>query len=317
MNERGRESALSPIIAEILMIALILLVAVIAYVFFFQLPLLEKIPMVAVDITKNGSQVFIFHKNGDSLENGTFYVTVNGDRITDRNVSLTGGAYPWSSGEQLVVNYSGTSAIREVKLIYAVPPISVVLASVYFSESMGNITPVNTTPIYIRYPGFTVESWVKWNVLPNPNGDASRNWATIVVDGNTDNNRRYQLQHDQLNNFFEFARQKNSGGMTYMQSTTHPSMGSWYYVVGVYNQTPGTMSIFVNGVRESGVNTGGVDISGLRPSPNIYQVGSPAGITFNSNANQRRFDGTISGLKTYEEALSQAEIVAHYTTGIP
>jgi FlaG/FlaF family flagellin (archaellin) len=91
MKGPERESAISPIIAEILMVALILLAAGIAYVFLFQLPTLEKIPMVAADITKSGNQVSFFFKNGDSLKQGTFYVTLNGDRVPDRDVSLSGG----------------------------------------------------------------------------------------------------------------------------------------------------------------------------------------------------------------------------------
>ena len=122
------------------MVALILIAAVIAYVFVFQIPTIEKIPMVAADITKNGNQVSLLFKNGDPLEQGRFYVTVNGNRVSDGNLSLVGGSYPWSPGERLVLNYS-TSAINDVKLIYLGKPTSVVLASAYFPGSSGNITP--------------------------------------------------------------------------------------------------------------------------------------------------------------------------------
>ena len=146
MIERERESGISPIIAEILMVALILLAAVIAYVSIFQLPSLEKIPMVAVDITKDGNLVTLYHKNGDSLEQGTFYVAVNGNRVPDGNVSLVGGAYPYSPGERLVVNSPGGNPVREVKLVYAVPSVSVVLASAFFPGPAGNTTPLIPTP---------------------------------------------------------------------------------------------------------------------------------------------------------------------------
>ncbi len=316
MYKPARESAITPIIAEILVVALVCLAAVIAYVFIFQLPSIEKIPMVAADITKNGSQVSLLFLNGDPLEQGRFYVTVNGDRVSNGNISLVGGSYPWSPGERLVLNYSGTSAIRDVKLVYLGKPTTVMLASALFPAPSGNSTPVNNTPIYSRYPGFTVEAWVKWNNPPNSGGNVSRQWATIVIDGNSDSNRRYQLQHSSTNSYFEFARQKNSGGMAYIESTTSPSTGVLYQVVGVYNQTPGTMSIYVNGVQEYGANTGGVDSSGLRPSPNIYQIGGPSGITFNGNAHQRIFDGEIKGLNTYEWAMSPAEITANFAKGV-
>jgi hypothetical protein len=142
MNTRQQESGITPIISEILMVALILLAAGIAYVFIFQIPSIEKIPMVAVDITKNGNLVTLFHRNGDSLERGRFFVTVNGNRMPDENVNLVGGAYPWSSGEKLVVNSPSGTAIRDVKLVYAGSPVSMVLASTYFPQSSVTIFSV-------------------------------------------------------------------------------------------------------------------------------------------------------------------------------
>jgi hypothetical protein len=306
------EAGISPIIAEILMIALVCLAAVIAYVFLFQLPTLEKIPMVAADITKNGSQVSIFFKNGDPLEQGRFYVTVNNVRVQDRNVSLFSGAYPWSPGERLIVNYSGLDPVRDVKLIYDGQPVSVILASAYFPGPAGNTTPV----VYTRYPGFTVEAWVKWTHNPTPSNDDQK-WATVVVDGTTDNNRRYQLQHNSDNSKFEFAlaTKTMSGSGTWLASSTTPVSGTWYYVTGVYNKTPGTMSLSVNGAQESGK---GVDSSGLRDSYK-YQVGGPAGINWPNPPpaiQYRKLNGDIRGIKTYEEAFSQAEILAHYQSGV-
>jgi FlaG/FlaF family flagellin (archaellin) len=316
MTEREPESAISPIIAEILMVALVCLAAGVAYVFLFQLPGLDTIPMVAVDITKSGNLITLFHKNGDPLEQGTFYVTVNGDRVPDGNVSLVGGTYPWSSGERLVVNYTGTRATSDVKLIYAKPPGPVVLASAYFTALSGNLTPVNITPVYARYPGFTAEAWVKWNVPTDPGTDTTKRWATIVVDGDRDSNRRYQLEHNQLNSLFEFSAATSSANPQ-VWSTTSPVANTWYHVVGIYNQTdPGNrLRIYVNGVNEKSTS---IDGGGLRASPNRYQVGGPAGIQWPGPANMlRKFNGEIRGLKTYEEALSQAEILAHYQAGAP
>jgi len=303
------------------MVALICLAAGIAYVFIFQIPSIEKIPMVAADITKNGGQVSLFFKNGDPLEQGKFYVTVNGDRVSDGNISLVGGSYPWSPGERLVANYS-TSAINDVKLIYLGKPNSVVLASAYFpgpyvNSTSLNGTPVNTTPVYSRYPGFTVEAWVKWNVPPNPGADTTSQWATIVVDGTTDHNRRYQLEHNQFNTNFEFSAAAATNPQVW--STTSPVANTWYHVVGIYNQTdPGSrLRIYVNGVNEKSVS---IDGGGLKASPNLNQVGGPAGINWPGPPpaiQQRKFNGEIRGLKTYEQALSQKEILAHYQAGVP
>lgn len=317
MGEHERQSAISPIIAEILMIALVLVAALIAYLVLFQFPGLETIPVVAVDITKTGNLVTLFHKNGDPFDPNQTYITVNGNRIPDANISIRGGTYPWSPGESLVVNYPPGEHVREVKLIYVGHSTEVVLASKYFTVPSGNTTLAPTPVVYTRFPGFTAEAWVKWNSAPNPNGDSSRNWATIVVDGTTDSNRRYQFQHNSDNSKFEFAiATKTAGGSgTWVVSTTTPQSGTWYHVAGVYNQTPGTMAIYVNGVMQSSKT---VDSSGLRASPGKYQSGGPAGIQWpGSTSMLRKFNGDIRSLNTYEQALTSAEILAHYTGGHP
>jgi len=137
-----KESAVSPLIAEILMIVLIVAAAGVAYLAIFQIPQLEKIPLVAVEITKDGNLITLFQKNGDALEPGQFYVTVNGDRVPEGNVSLQGGAYPWSPGERLVVTCTGGTLVRDVKLVYEVPSVSVVLASAYFAASTSHFISV-------------------------------------------------------------------------------------------------------------------------------------------------------------------------------
>ena len=160
---------------------------------------------------------------------------------------------------------------------------------------------------------------MKWNVPPNPGTDNTSKWATIVVDGTTDNNRRYHLEHDQYNTKFEFALATAtvSGSGSYLLSTTTPVSGTWYYVTGVYNKTPGTMAISVNGIQQNSKSVG-VPNEGLRASPGKYQIGGPAGIQWpGPTSMQRKLDGDIRGVKTYEEAFSQAEILAHYTAGVP
>ena len=387
MKGSKQESAISTLIAEVLMVVLICLATGVAYVMLFQFPSLDRIPMVAVDITTSGNQVFLLHKSGDALTSGTFYVTVNGNRVADANVSLAGGAYPWSPGEQLVVTYAGTSAIRDVNLIYAGPRGPVVLASAYFPGPVSNSTPVNRTttgsiavtsapagagirldtsgtgsvtpamltnvspgqhridldltgyypanstvsvtagstvnadftlvketPTYSRYPGFTAEAWVKWNGPPTA---ADQQWAMIVVDGDSDGNRVYQIGHNMDNTRFEFRIRMTNNQEGLIMSDTQPQAGIWYHVAEVYNQTPGTFTILVNGNPEQGTGTWSPDPGGMHSSIGIYQVGGPSGISYNGASNQRKFNGDIRGLSIYQEALTPAEILAHYRAGAP
>ncbi len=148
------------------MIALVCLAAGIAFVILFQVPSLEKIPMAAVEITKDDNLISLLHKNGDTLEEGDFYVTVNGNRVPEGNVSLVGGSYPYSPGERLVVRYFGSTAIRDVKLIYAGSSLSSVLASAYFAAS--------------AYPVFSV-----CDDLTKPRAFAAGFWALNEGTGTT------------------------------------------------------------------------------------------------------------------------------------
>lgn len=171
---------------------------------------------------------------------------------------------------------------------------------------------VEEDPI-IFISGFSVESWIKWNINPK-NAPANGKRATIVVKGDGDSNRAYHLQHDGTNSHFEFfAATKTKSGFIY--SSTEPQKGIWYHVVGIYDQNEGKIAIYVDGIQETSNTNVGID--GIRSITGPYQVGSPAGITWGTQNDARRFDGTISGLKTYGRRLPDAEIVAHAAAGHP
>ena len=163
--------------------------------------------------------------------------------------------------------------------------------------------------------GFTVEAWIRWNKNPGPPATDER-WATIVIDGNTDSNRRYHLLHKHDNSRFEIAiRTPDSTGVgDYIESNTQPLINVWYYLTGVYNRETGQLILYVDANAESNK---GVSSAGLKASPGAYQVGGPGGITFGGSPNQRKFDGEIRGLGTYERAFTQAEIQARFNAGLP
>lgn len=197
-----------------------------------------------------------------------------------------------------------------VNIIDATSDVLIAQDNVYLTGS--GVTPI----IYPVYKGFTVEAWIKWNIPPNSGGNTSRSWATIVVDGDRDSNTRYHLQHNSDNTHFEFAAATNTSRQ-YGQSTTTPAVNTWYYVVGVYNQTdPGNrLKLYVNGVLEKSI---AIDGGGLKASPNRYQVGGPAGIQWPGPTSMlRKFDGDIRGLKTYEKAIGSPEVASRYAAGLP
>ena len=158
--------------------------------------------------------------------------------------------------------------------------------------------------------GFTVEAWVIWNDEPGP-PEPDEQWATIVVDGNADHNSRYHLQHNHNNTAFEVAMRADTRVFTL--STTEPEQGVWYYLVGVYNQDDEQLRLYVNGELESSRTLTG----DLIPSPGMYQVGGPDGITFHSSDNTRKFNGDIEGLGTHERAFTEIEIENRFNAGRP
>ena len=189
-------------------------------------------------------------------------------------------------------------------------------SNVLIAQHTVTLTGGGTPSPYPVYPGFTAEAWVNW--YTNPSSGAQ--YATIVVNGSNDYNRNYQLQV--TDNKFELAIatfDHGSGGIWISSPKTLTDYnlvpGTWYYVTGVYNQTPGTMAIFVNGLWANQQN---VDSSGLRPTPGPsgLQWGGTQGIKWGYPVvidGQRIFNGIVRG-NTYDRALSLTEIQDHAKT---
>ncbi|MCP1715000.1 hypothetical protein J2T58_000848 [Methanocalculus alkaliphilus] len=227
-------------------------------------------------------------------------------QFTDTSTGVI-GSWIWDFGD------GGTSTAQSPEHTFTDPGTYTVTLTV--ANSFGSNSTAKEIVVTSEIAGFTVEAWVKWNKNPAP-GSNNERWATVVIDGNTDSNRRYHLLHNHGNTRFEIAiRTPDSTGVgDYIQSDTQPMEGIWYYLTGVYNQETGHLLIYVNGNPERSL---GVSTVGLRPSPGAYQVGGPDGITFGGSLNQRKFDGEIRGLSTYERALSPAEIQTRFNAGLP
>lgn len=336
-----REQGISEVVATILVVFLVIALAVVvgALLFGWALPL-QKTAYIAMESSplniSNASVVQVFHGQGDTVSlapSATHGVPV---RFTLTNGSATYDALPLPAAAAQGFGPGATLFLfRNASGVWLGDNRTDVTGNLGFSPGVWTLSLIDTTanvliaqdtvllsgaaaPVYPRYPGFTVESWVNWNIPPNPGSDTSRKWATLVVDGTADHNRRYHLQHNSDNTKFEFAiaTVAKGGSGVWVASTTSPVKGTWYQVTGVYNKTPGTMAIYVNGVPES---TGSADSSGLRSSIGRFQVGGPAGINWPNPppASQlRKLDGEVRGVKTYEEALSREEILAHYQAGV-
>ena len=230
-------------------------------------------------------------------------------QFSDTSTGGTPTAWSWNFGDGDTTNSTIKNPIHRY-MNNGTYPVSLTVTNIDGSNTKTQNGYITVTSL----PGFTVEAWIKWNIDPYPVDNLNK-WATIVVDGTSDRNRRYQLEHDQNNTRFEFAIATATKG-TQVWSSTTPVANIWYYLVGVYNQTDPTnyrLKIYVNGSFEKSVTS---EAGGLNASPNQYHVGGPTGIPWPSSM-LRKFNGNIRGLKTYERAMSPAEITYKFATGLP
>jgi len=247
----------------------------------------------------------------------------------------------WTAGTTLSLVRSGSgyhiatdiSLIPETPVEFSGDEISISVIDtrtnllVYSSSITRGSVPVNVTPSitptptpaeFQRGPGFSVGGWIRFTSPPAPAG-SDQFWATVVVDGNTDRNRIYHLQHSHNNERFEFAFKtarmaENGQSAVHIQSSAGPVQNQWYYLTGVYNQTEGIVRLYVNGV-EAASRT--VDTSGIAPSPGYYQIGGPSGIFFSSASHVRRLMGDVAGVSALDQAMNPPEIQSRYQAGSP
>jgi hypothetical protein len=335
----SRESGISEVVATILVVFLVIALAVVVGVLLFGWALpLQKTAYIAMEVSprniSNASVVQVFHGQGDTVSLAPSKIHGVPVRFVLTNGSATYHATPLPAAASQGFGPGATLFLfRNASGVWLSDNRSDIGGNLGFAPGEWTISLIDTSanvliardtvqlssavvPVYPRFPGFTVESWVKWTVPPNPGSDATRMWAMIVVDGNSDSNRVYQIGHNQMNDRFEFRIRMTNNQEGLIMSDTAPQAGVWYYVAEVYNQTPGTFTIYVNGNPETGIGTWSPDSGGIHSSTGMYQAGGPAGISYNGAANQRRFNGEILGLSRYTNALSPQEILAHYQAGV-
>ena len=142
---------------------------------------------------------------------------------------------------------------------------------------------------------FTISAWVKSSdsntgpiIYKNQNGAGS------------DNRDNYDLSISSSNKFV-FHMENGSNDDDYsVASLTTAVNGTWYYVVGVYDQS--AMKIYVNGILENVNNTG---------SFTPYTGSGNAQLGSNSLSNHGTisyFEGVIDEVRIYNQPLSLTEI---------
>ncbi len=104
--------------------------------------------------------------------------------------------------------------------------------------------------------------------------------------------------------FFLFGTRDAGGTYHSKYSSPNKLTGTWYHVVGV--QSSGVLSIYVNGVSESGSDLGATPTINTATGLQIGQRGD----------NLRWFNGLIDEVRIYNRALGAGEISNLYNSGI-
>jgi hypothetical protein len=171
-----------------------------------------------------------------------------------------------------------------------------------------NMTAANGTAVNL-----SVECWI--NAKGQGNSD-----ATIVSQGIFGQNDAFVLAVNANGNsstrYLRFYCRSANGAVNNATSTVIPS-GSWEHLVGVCNESAGTMLLYINGAQVASgtvaVNSGfgyapsGYSSGGSYPVVIGGEQGAPSGFT-----TSYQFNGLIDDVAVYNYALPLSTIQAHY-----
>jgi hypothetical protein len=160
----------------------------------------------------------------------------------------------------------------------------------------GDYIKISSASQYDLTTAVSMMCWVKINTK-NPSGVQ----ATYVS-----RNDFINIQHDTTTDVLQFAYNYTTTWRT-IQSTTTPTAGVWYHLVGTFDKsgTPFTGAVYVNGVQSTTSNN---------PTDTIQ---STAGQTLNigvkvSTTPVTFVQATIADVRLYNRALSANEISTVY-----
>lgn len=151
----------------------------------------------------------------------------------------------------------------------------------------------------------TITLWLKWD---NLNGPGVGSWANLLSlcdsTGNGDNGV-FWVQHNQMNDKFEFALNITGSGRQFIQSTTQPVAGTWYHIACVYNGTSSykKMYLYVNGTLEATLKNLTGNIAPISNSAKLNM-----GRWCNPQNQYRHFNGFIDEVSIWDIALTQTQI---------
>jgi hypothetical protein len=161
--------------------------------------------------------------------------------------------------------------------------------------------PGTLVDLGLFHPGdsITVEAWA--NLDPT----ARAEWNAIVArwDGS------YELDFAP-GNIANFVVRRDGNGMGLAAGSSASTRGQWHHLVGVFSG--GVMTIYVDGVKGSEQNIGGV-LQNLGPAPDRVMIGA----TRSGTEGSFNFKGLMDEVAIYDYALNAAQIRTHFRASVP
>lgn len=172
---------------------------------------------------------------------------------------------------------------------------------------------------------FTLEAWIKYDVLPalgNSAGIVGKYRGAADDTGAAVNERGYVLA---LNGAGKLNAAISSGGAflaaNSLDGTSTLAANTWYHVAAVYNTNgaSATLSLYLNGVADGTLT--GVSTSVFN-TPAPVRIGEQFGLLANTGSGATAqgvnfFDGSIDEVAIYNTALTASTIAAHYQSAVP
>jgi hypothetical protein len=151
---------------------------------------------------------------------------------------------------------------------------------------------------------FSVSAWVKANAY------STGNQPQIAQSGNSGCYYAWDLRST-TDNHFQMAVEDSGCSYTWATAADTYNLGQWYYVVGTWNNTTGTVTLYIDGVQ--------ID----QKTPDNGRLNSDSGILIGgacSGGNcywQEGWNGTIDQVRVYNYARTPAQVAWEYNHGGP
>jgi hypothetical protein len=149
---------------------------------------------------------------------------------------------------------------------------------------------------------FSVECWV--------NGGPQTTDAGIIAKGTGGGGEQFDLDCGGANHAFRFFVRDNGGTAQLASGNVVPD-NQWHHLVGVCNQTNGTVSLYVDGVLNASGTIG--TAAGILDSAQPVTFGSRQSGSGNFD---NQFAGRMEEVAIYHYALSAAQVQSHYAAAI-